>query len=407
MSTPYPTYEDVMREAGEIAAASPTLATYSEVGKSEEGRPIPLLIITDPAIASEHKSVFLLSGGTDGNEEVGRAVALGMARKLLEPQYRSHLQKQVTLIVPVTNPDGTVREQADKLGNARGIDAASVHPHNGPALTAEGRAMRQLVETWIPDAHVDFHGLAGGSMGDYAFLYPTVNRNWSIAVLVQVAAELDKAGAAAGYPQSAQPRIWTEPRMNLPGWMARNQGALCMVVESPENYYPIEDSVRSGVARMLRLLEIGEEVGYFQTMPNYPCDVVSGGRMGALMPWGADYTQRRQCRRAMAMMINEGVPWFGREARDDGWVARIRLPIEDTVRTFPPGMVFQATLDRRAVPREVRWNDCKLAEDQWTIASGTGGLIVRAEVPQPPQPGQNILSILYEVPFRRHVTRLD
>ena len=81
---PYPNYEDILRESHEMAASHPELATYSEIGKSEEGRPLPLLTITDPAIPATQKSVFLLSGGTDGSEEVGRAVALGLARALLQ-----------------------------------------------------------------------------------------------------------------------------------------------------------------------------------------------------------------------------------------------------------------------------------------------------------------------------------
>ena len=98
MTTPYPDYDDVVRESHEIAEANPELATYSEIGESEEGRPMPLLTVTDPAVPTEEKSVFLLSGGTDGSEEVGRAVALGMARALLQPENRIHLERQVTLI---------------------------------------------------------------------------------------------------------------------------------------------------------------------------------------------------------------------------------------------------------------------------------------------------------------------
>lgn len=404
MSAPYPDYEDTLRESHEIAASHPELAVCSEIGKSEEGRPLPLLTLTDPDVPVTRKSVFLLTGGTDGNEEVGRAVALGMARVLLEPQYREHLRHQVVLVVPVTNPDGCVRDQADAAGNARGVPATQVHLQDQPPATAEGRAMRALVEEWIPDAYVDFHGLAGGSMGDYAFLYPTVNRNWSVAVLLDVARELDAASVAAGFPPAGQPRLWWELRTNLPGWMARNQSSVCMVVEGPENYYPIEDSVRSGVARLLRFMEIGEETRHFQVFPNYPCDVVSGGRMGALMPFGADYTQRRQCRRDMSRMIIEGVPWFGRLPCDHDWVARVRLPVEDTVKTFPAGLVFQATLDRRATVRQVHWHDRKLEGKLWSWRMEPAGVVVRVEIPEPPRRGENLLSIRYEVPFKRHVT---
>lgn len=281
MNCPYPTYDDVMNECKSISSLAPLLVSYEEIGLSAKGRPIPLLTITDRDFPNENKRVVLVSGGTDGNEEVGRAINLGFARALLEPKNRGHLQKQVVLIVPVTNPDGTVLNLPDREGNGSGICATKVHMPGVPPATPEGRVMRDLVEKWIPDAHFDFHGLAGGGMGDMAYLYPTVNNKWTIPVLFEVAKEIEIVGVKAGFPQN-RPQLWWEPRYNLPGWLARNHSSFCMVLESTENYYPIEESVRGGVVRLLRLLEIGEEVRFFQYHANYPCDVVSGSRMAAL-----------------------------------------------------------------------------------------------------------------------------
>jgi hypothetical protein len=400
---PYPSYDDIIRECHAIASAAPSLATYAEIGKSEDGRPIPLLTITDPAVPAAQKSVFLLSGGTDGSEEVGRAVCLGMARALIDPQHRGHLQRQVVLVVPVTNPDGCERDQADRLGNARGIPATAVHLQDQPPATAEGRAMRALVEEWIPDAHVDFHGLAGGSMGDCSYLYPTVNNKWSVPILMEVERELEEAGAAAGFPQQGRPRLWTEPRNNLPGWLARNYSSLCMVVEGTENYYPIVESVRNGVVRLLRLMEIGEQTRFFQDFPNYPVDAVSGGRMGALMAYGTDYTQRRKSRRDIAQMILQGVPSFERLPNDHDWTATLAFPVEPHVRTRPQGMRFKATIDPRATIRQVLWQDHVLEAKLWSQKTTTSGIVITADVPEAPRYGDNRLSIQYEVPFQRHV----
>ncbi len=403
MKCPYPTYEDCMSESKAIAQLQPELVKYEEIGVSAKGRPIPLLTITDPAIPAERKSVFLVSGGTDGDEEVGRAVSLGLARALLEPQHRVHLQRQIVLVVPVTNPDGTAENLPDSLGNGSGIPAHQVHLPGKPPATAEGRAMRALVETWIPDAHFDFHGLAGGGMGDNMYLYPTVNNKWSIPVLYEVAREMADAGARAGYPQDCRPRLWWDPRHNLPGWLARNHSAFCMVMEGTENYYPIEDSVRAGLSRMLRLMDIGEETRFFQTHPNYPCDIVSGGPMGALMPFGDNYAARRKSRRDMSQMILEGVPQFGRRACDRGWTAEIELQIEDAVKTFPEGLVIQATIDRRATIKDVRWHDHVLESKLWSMWTTQAGIVVRAVVPEAPKKGSNVLGIHYDVPFKRHV----
>lgn len=402
MRVPYPTYEDCLHESQALAASAPNIATYTEIGRTAQGRPIPLLTITDPAVPVDRKSVLLVSGGTDGSEEVGRAVALSFARTLLEPQHRIHLQRQAVLVVPVTNPDGSAQNLPDSRGNGE-VPATEVHRPGQPPATAEGRALRELVDQWIPDAHMDFHGLAGGGMGDTAYLYPTVNHKHSIPILYEVHREMSDAAARAGYPQDCQPRLWTEPRHNLPGWLARNQSTFCMVLEGTENYYPIEDSMRSGVIRLMKLMEIGEDIRFFQIHPNYPCDVVSGSRMGALMPIGDNYTARRQSRRDLSQMIIEGVPWFGRQTCDRDWTATIALPIEDTVKTFPKGLAIQATIDRRAEIQKVLWQDHELESSLVTRWNTPAGIVVRAEIPEAPKRGLNKLQIQYAVPFQRHV----
>lgn len=404
MATPYPTYEDMMNDSMALAKAHSDLVSFEEIGKSEQGRPMGLLTITDHSIDRKNKSVFLLMGGTDGNEEVGRAAVMGFAREIIKPQYRDHLRKQIILIVPVTNPDGTVAELPDHMGNGNGICASKVHPQGEPPRTQEGRVLRELVSKWVPDACVDFHGLAGGGMGESMYLYPTVNNKWSIPILFDAAKEINQAGAAAGFTQDGRPRLWWEPRYNIPGFLARNYSSFCMVYEGTENYYPIEDSVKSGVVRLLKFIEWGERMHYFQLHPNYPCDVISGGYMGALLSYGENYEERRLNRRDVSQMIMEGVPTFGRKSCDNNWVATIELPIEAHVKTLPKGMIFRAALDKRVSIKKVTWFDHNLENKFWKIDQFDFGQVVTATIHEKPKHGSNQLQIHYESPFKRHVT---
>ncbi len=84
METPSPTYEEVMNACQEISRNHSPFVSYEELGFSAKNRAIPLLIITDPSFSLNNKKVILLTGGVDGNEEVGRAVSLGFARWLLQ-----------------------------------------------------------------------------------------------------------------------------------------------------------------------------------------------------------------------------------------------------------------------------------------------------------------------------------
>lgn len=399
MNSPYPTYEDIMSACEELAREKSDWVTFDEIGKSEQGRAVPLMKITDPAVPAGSKSVFLATGGTHGSEEAGRAITCALARWLLEPQNRTHLERQVFLIMPCVNPDGAI---LNTYHNAKDVNIYQAYPLDAPPLCSEAKAVLELAEGWIPDCCVDCHGLAGGAMGDGEYIHPTVNRDWSLAVSGRVSREMDQAAERAGFPQRV-PHYRLEDDGSLVKWLARNHSALTFTVETTENYYPIEDTVRSGLARLTRLIEIGEETACFQPYPNYPCDVVSGNRMGALMPLGTDYTTRRKCRRDISRMIVEGVPHFGRRACDHDWTAVVAFPVEDAVRTLPAAIVLQATLDRRAEVVGVRWNGEALEPEAWCHWYDGTGLVVRAEVNEPPRKGENKLEISYAVPFKRHV----
>ena len=101
-------------------------------------------------------------------------------------------------------------------------------------------------------------------------------------------------------------------------------------------------------------------------------------------------------------MIIEGVPHFGRGAADRDWTAAVAFPVEDVVKTLPDGIAVQATIDRRADVKEVKWNGKVLEHGAWRTWTDEVGVVVRAEISEPPVKGENGLAVRYEVPFKRH-----
>lgn len=404
MESPSPTYEEVILASKEISKTHSSFVSYEEIGFSPKGRIIPLLIITDPDISINHKKVFLLTGGVDGNEEVGRAVNLSFAKWLMQPENRHYLKTQVFLIAPVCNPDGAVDNLPNHLGNGSGLHPSQLYLPGQEPATPEAKAMIKLVEKWIPDCCIDYHGLSGGGMGENMYLYPTVNEKYSRPLLFDIARQLTNVCAKNGYTVDGAPRLHVNPRYNLPGWLARNYSSFCMILEGTENYYPLEDSIGSGLVRLQRLLEISEEGYAFQLHPNYPCDLISGNFMGALLPYGENYQQRRESRRDISQMILEGVPAFGRKPCDHQWEAILELVLSDSVKTFPKGLTFRATIDKRATIKNVFWHDNELAKNQWQVDTLEMGHVVTAFIPSSPSIGVNQLKIKYESPFKRHVT---
>ena len=262
---------------------------------------------------------------------------------------------------------------------------------------------------WIPDAYVDCHGLAGGGMGDSEYIHTGYGGDFGLANGIYVTREMNRAAELAGYPQRT-PSIMAlrgEGKDSIPDKFVWEMHSFSLTLETTENYYPIEDSVRSAVARLSRLVEMGERVHCFQPYPNYPADVIAGSRMDALMAYGSDYDERRRNRALTTRMIKEGVPQFHRKAADKGKVARVAMQVDDGVITFPDGIAVQLTIDRRARIRDARWNGRSLeygkAGDGWTFRTDEGGIMVRAETAGPPRHGENLLEVAYDAPFKAHV----
>lgn len=401
-----PTYEEVMSDAHAIAKEHSDIVSVDEAGRSEEGRPIPLLTVTDGTVSKQNKTVLFLTGGTHGCEEVGRAITLELVRWLTEPQNRLHIERQVFLIIPCVNPDGAV---LNSYHNARDVNIYKAFPPWAEPTTAEGRAVWSVGKEWIPDGYADCHGLAGGAMGDSEYIHTGYGPDFGFASAMYVTQEMNRAAHLAGFPQRT-PSIMglrDESKNSIPDKFVSEFHTFSLTVETTENYYPLTDSIRSGLARLTKLVEMGERIHCFQPYPNYPTDVITGNEVGALMPYGADYESRRQNRRLATMMIHEGVPQFQRQAADKGRVARVAMKVEDGVKNRPEGVAIQLTIDRRAVIVDAKWNGKKLkAEKQgdgWTSWMTEAGIVVRAEVLDPPKIGENLLEVAYKVPFKPHV----
>ncbi|MBN1807568.1 MAG: hypothetical protein JW909_00755 [Planctomycetes bacterium] len=401
-----PTYEEVMESVEAVASANARTVTRDEIGKSVQGRPIPLLTVTDPDVPVKDKQVLFITGGTHGSEEVGRAITLAFARWLTEPQNATHLSRQVFLIVPCVNPDGAI---ADSYHNADNVNIYTSFPLWEEPKTVEAAAIWEVGKRWIPDAYADCHGLAGGAMGDSEYIHNGYGGDFAIANGLYVANHMNEAAERAGYPQRTPSLmvLRNEQRCAIPDKFASEMHALALTVETTENYYPLEDSIRSGLARLGALVEMGERIHCFQPYPNYPCDVITGSRPGALMPYGADYESRRRNRKDTCTMIREGVPHCSRMAADKGNVARIEMVLEDTVRTLPEGVAMQLAVDRRARLDKVTWNGQELspaaAGNGWTSWTDAGARVVRAEIAGRPVTGSNMLEVYYDVPFKPHV----
>jgi dipeptidyl aminopeptidase/acylaminoacyl peptidase len=179
-------YGDVVSLCRELAKRYPAAAHYSELGRSAEGRPLPLLILADPPVrtadeaAQSGKLVALAIGNIHGGEVCGKEALPILAREILETPHHALLKDLVIVMAPIYNADGNERvskenrprqngpeEGMGQRANARGLDL------NRDFIKLEAPETRALVKffnTWKPHLFIDTH-TTNGSYHRYAITY--------------------------------------------------------------------------------------------------------------------------------------------------------------------------------------------------------------------------------------------
>jgi hypothetical protein len=161
--------------------------TVTEMGKSAQGRPIYLVIASDPGVTSaaeaaqSGKLVVYVQANIHAGEVEGKEAVQALLRELAGP-HRDLLQKLVILVAPDYNPDGN---------DAFGPQAQNRSEQNGPELVGlradglnldlnrdyfkaeapETRAtLARIYDTWDPALMMDLH-TTDGTLHGYQLTY--------------------------------------------------------------------------------------------------------------------------------------------------------------------------------------------------------------------------------------------
>src|SRR4030095_2142052 len=104
-------YEEVLNFIAELQKRSPLLRLES-FGKSEEGRMLPLMIISDSPISNPRdarasgKPIVFIMANIHAGEVEGKEAMLHLSRRILFGDLRPLLSKLIILIAPIYNADG-------------------------------------------------------------------------------------------------------------------------------------------------------------------------------------------------------------------------------------------------------------------------------------------------------------
>ncbi len=148
-----------------------------EIGRTEEGRSIPLALLSRPRLTTPEEAtargsvVVLVLGAIHGGEVDGKDALLALVRDLALAPAHPILDRLVLAVVPVYNADGNERidrknrghqpgpeEGVGKRENARGLD---LNRDFVKAEASETRALLGFVNAWNPRVVIDTHTTNG------------------------------------------------------------------------------------------------------------------------------------------------------------------------------------------------------------------------------------------------------
>jgi len=186
------TSDDVVRVIKGLAATSPLVHTES-FGKTEEGRDLPLMVISDPKVTTPAaarklgRPLVFVQANIHAGEVEGKEAMLMLARRIVSGDLKPMSRQLVFLIAPNYNADGNEKvtpmnrsAQNGPVGgvgtreNSKGLD---LNRDYMKLDSAEARSLVGLMNKWDPHVAVDLHTTNGSYHGYHLTYSPILNPN--------------------------------------------------------------------------------------------------------------------------------------------------------------------------------------------------------------------------------------
>ena len=186
------TYADVLAFIDSLKKGPAPFAVGS-IGKTNEGRDIPYMILSRPVVSTPaeakalHRPIVYVQGNIHAGEIEGKDAMLALVRDLLSgSQHASVLDSVVLIAVPIYNADGNERfasqsvnrteqngpEMVGIRANAQGLD---LNRDYMKAEAPETRGSLAMFNAWDPDVFVDLHTTDGSYHGYNLTYAPSLN----------------------------------------------------------------------------------------------------------------------------------------------------------------------------------------------------------------------------------------
>lgn len=169
-------HADVVKFVEALAKDSPVVR-LAEMGKSFEGRSLPLVILANPPVSTpaearaSGKLVVYAQGGIHSGECCGKEALLMLARDIATTPDHPLLEHLVILFAPVYNPDGNDRvRKTNRPGQAGPVEGMGIRAtaegydlnrDNTKLDSPEAQSLSRLMNAWDPLLVVDTHTTNG------------------------------------------------------------------------------------------------------------------------------------------------------------------------------------------------------------------------------------------------------
>ena len=186
------TYADVTRVIDGLVATS-TLVHTESFGNSEEGRALPLMVISDPKVTTPAaarklgRPLVFVQANIHAGEVEGKEAVLALARRLVSGDLKPLTRQLVLLIAPDYNADGNEKVNVMNRTAQNGPVAGVGTRENSKGLdlnrdymkldSAEARSLVGLFNKWDPHVIVDLHTTNGSYHGYHLTYSPILNPN--------------------------------------------------------------------------------------------------------------------------------------------------------------------------------------------------------------------------------------
>ena len=184
------TYADVMFAIDDLVKSS-TLVHAESFGQTEEGRELPVIVISDPTVTTPEaahrlgRPIVFVQANIHAGEVEGKEAVLKLARRMVSGDLRALTRQLVLIIAPDYNADGNEKISpmnrtaqngpVNGVGtreNAKGLD---LNRDYMKLDSAEARALVGLMNKWDPHVLVDLHTTNGSYHGFHLTYSPILN----------------------------------------------------------------------------------------------------------------------------------------------------------------------------------------------------------------------------------------